>query len=480
MLPSFLNKTETISDRLLNMSGEILSKALPKQEAFILDPERRVSARCPRRAGKTTACIILIMYTMLREPGAQVLYLCLTRGQAEKNIWTALRNLDAEYAVEGTFVGGGSSELKYSLPNGSSLWLRGGETQRELEKNRGQWFSLIIIDEGKSFSPVVLEEAIDEILWPTLGDKLGKLVFIGTPGNILAGPFYEATCEDRPDNGWSRHSWDIADNTALPHLWEEALDTQARKGWADDHPTWVREYLGKWCPSSDVMVFHAFDAHRNLYSGELPSGHKWTTLLGVYLGFGDDWGVCIANYSDTCPGFYVTHCRAYAQATMDQVAKRLKELLITYPADVLVLNKDRYKSKLIEAFSSNHDIPLIQAEAIERFDVIDLINADLATGDMVIPNKSDLITEWAGLQWENDKRKLYAEGCQYQCTEAFLFLWNHAYHHHARPHEKQLEPGTHAYIRAELDRQEHEAAHPDENEFNYDIEQFDVGFGFEL
>src|SRR5690606_29067747 len=107
------------------------------------------------------------------------------------------------------------------------------------------------------------------------------LVLIGTPGAILAGPFYEITTgKGSKDHGtvrfwsereskkratWSVHSWTAEDNTACPWIWAEyddegnlvggALFDKQEAGWDDDHPTWLREYRAKWVPDDSALVY---------------------------------------------------------------------------------------------------------------------------------------------------------------------------------------------------------------------------------
>ena len=118
----------------------------------------------------------------------------------------------------------------------------GAETTSEIEKLRGGAYHGVIVDECKSFNPIVLSELVEDVIRPALADHNGKLILIGTPGRDLRGIFYEATQQPsplnvagRPTNSrygsgieaeWSSHHWDARDNVAMPNIWKDFLATK--------------------------------------------------------------------------------------------------------------------------------------------------------------------------------------------------------------------------------------------------------------
>ena len=175
-----------------------------------------------------------------------------------------------------------------------------------------------MIDECASYSELVFADLLHEILQPALNTHKGPLILIGTPGDVLRGEFYLATCQpaqvietaagqrrsnhlfntDEPRGNWSLHVWTLADNTAVPHLWAEALEMKARNGWADDHPVWMREYLGRWVASNTKLVYrYVPHVHDYLPNGRgrfgLAEGHTWLTVVGVDLGVRDGTAIVV-------------------------------------------------------------------------------------------------------------------------------------------------------------------------------------------
>ena len=155
------------------MAHEIKIPYEPR-EAFIPFHQRsnRFSGMvCHRRAGKTVACIYELIIRALRttKKRAKFAYVGPYRQQAKEIAW--------EYLKEGTegFRKGPprESDLKVTLPNNSTIQLYGADNAEAL---RGLYFDGLICDEYGDWRPSIW----GEILLPTLMDRKGWAVFIGT------------------------------------------------------------------------------------------------------------------------------------------------------------------------------------------------------------------------------------------------------------------------------------------------------------
>ena len=160
---------------------------------------------------------------------------------------------------------------------------------------------------------------------------------IGTPGHILKGDFYEATRpgskahipykarfqpEYMTDHGpWSSHAWTLADGVAfgikaMIHLWTKALKRKLDMQWPDNHPVWMREYLGRWAKDSTNHTYHyradddegkqlnAWDPEKvgPFQLAKLPGNHTdWSYVYGMDLGYKDPFALVILAYRSSDP-----------------------------------------------------------------------------------------------------------------------------------------------------------------------------------
>jgi len=404
----------------------------------------------------------------LKAPGSTIEYICLTRGQAKKNLWRALKTFNDDFELNLKFH---ETNLTATFPNGSLIEFMGGETRQECEKFRGQSFDLVVIDECKSFSPEVLEELIEEILDPALSDRFGTIALIGTPGNVLNGPFYEATSHYVPSEqverrtqlprpygerelfkankwrwNWSFHSWHTRHNVAMPHIWELALESKENRGIPDTDPSWQREWLGLWCPSDSLTVY-TFCSEINVYSGKLPAEHEWQYILGIDLGYNDSTAIVVAAFSDTDPNMYQVYEWKEPGLTVDRIEKQVRKVMRKFPElNAMIADTGGLGKTIIESLRE-HGLAFEAAVKTDKLDHITMVNSDLQAGRIKLLPDSHLAAEMKLLQWKDKTYKKENKGTDNHCCDAFLYLIRHAYHHFWEATIPLAAEGTPEYLR---------------------------------
>lgn len=455
-------------------AGRIKDRLFALQRDFVDDPARRKALLCPRRAGKSFTASTMLVAKCLEMPYANCLYVTLTRSSGRSILWsppqTGLKWLDQEYGLR---LGFHNTDLRAHFPNNSLISLVGGESKADIDRFRGQAYDLVVIDEAKSFPPMVLEELVKEVFGPALNDRLGTLAIVGTPGSILAGPFYEATrpgsdisrpwaYRDRPEwkdrpYVWSAHTWTVSDNVGKPHLWEACLEDKAAFGWSDSNPIWRREYLGEWVADASNLVFmyeqDAATSGKNDWEPDpnsdnpfgLPAGHEWLYLCGMDLGFDDDFALVVGAYSETCPEFYHVYTYKQPQLTVSDVAAKFREVEEVFGTFEAVVGDRGGLGKMIFAeLSDKYGIEIEAAEKTEKKTYIELINSDLHEGRIKIIPDSELAFEMQLAQWDEYRRNI-DKNCADHAIDAFVYLWRYSYHHFHRERTLKPEPGTREY-----------------------------------
>lgn len=469
-----------------------------QQLAVINDTHRRKSVICPRRAGKSWTAMGYAFDTCLRRTDARVVICTLTIKHAKNIYWKEMKSFAKHYGLDLQWH---LHDMTITFANGSTIMLIGAESLEEIEKLRGGKYDLVIIDECKSYNPRILEELVDDVIWPALGDRLGTVMMIGTPGNLLHGPFFWATSTafevfdialkqkrpysrtfDRPEPFWvehptntafwSRHSWTRQDNTTIPHLWAESLETKANNNWSDDHPTWRREHLGEWVPaagsyvyaynelfqSNETSVCWVPDGDRHEEHG-LPAGHEWRFIMGLDLGFEDDYAIVVCAYSLTSHRLY--HVYDWKQNHQDifVIADAIAAVYGRFKGfDAMVGDFGGLGTLVVETLNKRFGFNIIPALKKEKFDHIELLNADFHAGKVRIIKGSNLDLELRTLQWlmhEDDDKALLARTGKLKenpqqpnhLCDALLYVWRHSQHHWAEAPRAITEFGTLAHQR---------------------------------
>lgn len=471
-----------------------------------------LSVRCPRRSGKSHGMTSLALWLGESFPNSRILVISLTLKSTKENFWSgAPGGIIKQNNVHDLGLKFNHTDTVWFHENGSRGRLAGAETVADIERLRGAAAEadIAIVDECKSFAPELLNELIRDVLEPGLMTRDGTLILGGTPGSIPVGTFYEATDpRARTDSGsvtcipadevdgpaysgisedarkvlWRLHTWTIQDNTAAPKQWARALGNKLRQGWADDHPTWRREYLGEWVTDATDLVY-AWAGHKHKEgfvtwrpsktkdnpSGLDPAQGPWRFVLGIDLGYVDESALVLAAYSETSTELRHVYDFKQPGMTVDVFFDEVFAVLERFGRpDAIVADTAGGGSKmLVETLNQRYGLGIESAKKTEKQDHIELLNSDFAAGRIKIIPGSDLAHELSGLQWDlsrESKMVLARTGrlredpsCPNHLCDALLYLYRYSYHFWSTPPDTQTERGTTEWW-AEFEKKQLDAA----------------------
>lgn len=143
---------------------------LPWQQEVYSDPTRFKVICAGRRCGKSRLSAVSILVEGLQaEPGADILYVAPTQGQASVIMWDLLLELGKD-VIKSSHI----NSLRITLINGCRIFLRGADRPETL---RGMSLKYLVLDEVAD----IPAEVFEKILRAALSDRKGKALFIGTP-----------------------------------------------------------------------------------------------------------------------------------------------------------------------------------------------------------------------------------------------------------------------------------------------------------
>jgi hypothetical protein len=510
------NQSESLigrADQDAVIAASILADLLPHQRAVLDDPYERKAVLCPRRAGKSWTAMAYALHECMVNPGALTVLITLTAGSAQRIYWSELTKFAKRYGIGLDTKGQiNNTSLTMRFDNGSVLFLVGAATRSEIDKLRGQSYDLAVVDECKSFNAAVLDELVKEILSFATADSGGTIMLIGTPGNVLDGPFYEATFKgfvkkdpdsersypvsrtfDAPEAYWSDpshdhlpewsfHTWTLEANTAVRDRkgrtpWENALLTKRRERWADDNPKWRREGLGEWATSDDVLVY-AFGAvlatdgeqacRAVFHPGKGASFNKWGLsvdedwryVLGIDFGFEDDTAICVLAYSTTSDTLYQVYEFKAKHLTSSAAAEQLAEVQRLFDGRIEVMVGDGGK-QMVKDLNERYGLGISLPERQHKNDHIELLNSDLYDGKFKALRDGELVHEWLHLQWDLStmtreeairRQKLVEDKrCENHLSDAALYAHHISNHFFAREKQRVTQPGSEQWYREQRD-----------------------------
>ena len=224
-----------------------------------------------RRFGKTELSVEEMTGFAVRPgDGWNIAYLAPTYQQARDICWLALKKRLAPVTVS---VNDSRLEIVVKTATGGRATIK-VRSWDAIDTLRGQAFDFIVIDETASCKS--FWSGWEEVLRPTLADRKGHALFIGTPKGF--NHFYELSNEQEqhPDT-WATFRFTTYDNPYIP---KEEID-EAKAQLPED--TFAQEYMADF-RKAEGLVYPEFDRQRHV-SAEIPMENVARRLVGVDFGY---------------------------------------------------------------------------------------------------------------------------------------------------------------------------------------------------
>ncbi len=430
----------------INNKPDILKLAFKQQLAFIKDPSRLKVLFCTRRAAKSFTAGVYMIEECLKYPGANCLFVGLTRESAKGIIWKdILKVINREQNLGMSF---NETSLVATFPNGSIISVKGIDVDEdEMNKQLGKKFRLCCIDEASMFT-IDMNRFIYGILKPATADQRGTICLMGTSSNFTRGLFYDITNKIEP--GWSVHTWSAHDNPHVAIQWaEELAEIDRDRPLFKETPLFKQWYLNQWVVDTDKLVYkyeHTRNSYKARPQGLNPSG--WTYVLGVDLGYEDDTAFVLCAFHDHDKTLFVLQTFNKKHMDITDVANRIKAFRDSteFPVSKVVI--DGANKQAVEEIQARHGIALETADKIGKSDFIEIMNAELIQGKIKIKDTLTNITqEMMGLVWKTtgDKidlpRKEHPNLPNHLC-DALLYAWRFCYQWLADPEKTKIVVGS--------------------------------------
>ena len=269
------------------------------QDTVAKDPVRFRVVVAGRRFGKTHLAIRELCYHA-REPGKEVWYVAPSYKMAKNIVWRKLKNRlnDLNWVQKHN-----ETEMTLILKNGSTIALKGADNYDSL---RGVGLDFICLDEFADIDP----EAWYETLRPTLSDKQGRALFIGTPKGIgnWAYEIYQNSLED--SDHWHSYTFTTIDGGNVPQSEIE----QAQRDL--DERTFRQEYMATFETFSG-RIYYAFDRQANIrkYIGSTPE----VVYIGLDFNIDPMSAVIATRAGDTL--HIIDEVRMFSSNTVEMVSE---------------------------------------------------------------------------------------------------------------------------------------------------------------
>ena len=273
------------------------------QQSIAEDSHRFRVAICGRRFGKTHLAIRELA-RFASQPGSRVWFIAPTRGQAKGIAWENLKDrlIKLRWAKKIN-----ESELSITLVNGSIIELRSADSY---DRMRGYSVDFSVFDEFAD-----MDQEVWSVLRPTLADRQGHALFIGTPkGNQnWARDIYDMKLTN---SDWSSYTYTTLDGGQVS---QEEIDSAKQDL---DERTFRQEFMATFEDAGN-QVFYAWNRENNLkeYTGT-PPAELW---IGMDFNYSPMTATIGVRYQD------VLHIIDEIRMTSSNTDEMCRELKNRYP-----------------------------------------------------------------------------------------------------------------------------------------------------
>ena len=233
-----------------------------------------------RRFGKTHISIRELCKAA-RMPDQECWYVAPSYRMAKQIVWKKLKHKlqDLRWIAKVN-----ESELTIILKNGTTIALKGADNADSL---RGVGLDFIVLDEFADIDPT----AWFEVLRPTLSDKQGSALFIGTPKGVGNWSFDMYNMAQEQPEVWSSHQYTTLDGGNVP---EEEVEAAKRDL---DTRTFNQEYLATF-ETYTGRIFYNFDRKLHVKKYEFDRVPD-VLYLGIDFNIDPMSAVVFARHKDT-------------------------------------------------------------------------------------------------------------------------------------------------------------------------------------
>jgi len=369
---------------------------LPQSEIFV-STSRFVSVVAGRRFGKTFLSTGKLLEQAIKSPNRNVWYVAPTYSAAKEIAWDMLiASIPPEYIAKTN-----ETSLTLRLINGSVIALKGAEKPNNL---RGRALDFVVLDEFADMRP----EAWYEVIRPSLSDRLGSALFIGTPKG--RNHFYDLYTKGLDgDEDWDSFQYTTIQGGNVP-----AAEIESAKADLDER-TFQQEYQAQFVNYSG-LIYYGFSREASVRKIELDCN---TLHIGMDFNIDPMSAVVCIRHHDTL--IAVDEIVMFGSNTQEMA----QEIRTRYPDKHVIIYPDPASRQRKTSAGGRTDLSILQNAGFEVKaktrhalvrDRINAVNSRLLSSD---GQRNLLIDPKCKQTIESLERQTYKEGTSVPNKDGF-------------------------------------------------------------
>ncbi len=338
---------------------------------------------CGRRLGKTFV-VAGIATSRLLLPNAKLVLMSKSFKNAN-NLYTEVYKFIKKIGIKITAQN--KTNLSFELENGSTFT---SISERNVDSILGTACSTFLVDEAAVMSQAILENAVEQVITPTLssygvredGTQYGEVILLSSPRRAK-GYFYNQFRKGRNnEEGYTSIQLPTSLNPYIP---KEFL---ARKRKELPEAIYNTEYLGEFDDNATDNVFYTFSYNDNVFGKEEFTNSvivkDSTAIIGLDFGFSDATSMLYIYLEPFSGTYYILSEYMRNKLGIEEHAKAFKKIEQQYKAKNIIRYSDPSAPLVMSTLASSY--------GYSSFPALNSIKASIECINVLFHNKKLIVS----------------------------------------------------------------------------------------
>ena len=301
-------------------------------------------------------------------------------------------------------------------------------------KDQGFTIKMCIIDEPQTIRPDILQHYIENVIRPRCIELNAEICLTGNPPHFPF-PYLKELYNNKEvrtivTNFFDNESLTMKQKTDF--LEKERKRLGVVKG--EEPPAFRREYFGEMIEDTDLVVFKPTeknDFEVLPYCDDKKYPIHWEKVMGIDVGSDDSDAVVVIYYSGVLKKVYIVEEFEKSGQNVKQLADKIKLYSNNHGGiDIKVIDTGGLGKKVTQEISDRYEVHLIPAEKSEKMTYIEILKAEIESGNVLFRKGSALRKEMERIIYTLDREKIDdKKGYHSDLLDAALYAFRYIYNH---------------------------------------------------
>ena len=434
ILESLDNYINLVTDLSSYDEEKFLKMFYKKQKEYIINPQKYGITLFygGARAGKSFANLGKTAHKDMSDTRwGRIVITSATEQKVKQLYWEKLKSAKKALNLPWDFK---DKDSQIVTPN-SEIVFRGLKDINNANKDQGFTIKMCIIDEPQTIRPDILKHYIENVIRPRCIELNAEICLTGNPPHFPF-PYLKDLYNNKEVRTITTNFFDNESLTMkqkVDFLEKERKRLGVIKG--EEPPAFRREYFGEMIEDTDLVIFKPTKEKNVFHQLPLYDAQEnpivWEKVMGVDVGSDDSDAVVVVYYSGVLNKVFIVEEFEKSGQNIKQLADKINIYSNNHGGiDIKVIDTGGLGKKVNLDLAERYDVHLIPAEKHEKMTFVEIMKAEIDSGNVLFKEGSALMKEMERIIYTIDREKIDGKkGYHSDLLDAALYAFRYIYSH---------------------------------------------------